>query len=203
MKTVFVTVKGQGPVYWMENLNEGVDPSEVDTSMSLFDLEDDGVLDGELNEIPFILEGVEVLYTENEEPVWESDSDGAVDITKKKGKYLLLNDLFKESYKLVSPFYGIQINNCDIAECFMIELQDDEEFDPKKLQLVKSDYEVEFLPFGISAQEIVYDGKVISCYESEGYRDKGYWDGFVYEEDQPFGSGGRSVSYTTLQRVDY
>lgn len=202
MKTVFVTVKGRGPVYWMENLNEGVKPSEVDTEKGLFELEEEGVLSCDLNEIPFILEDVEVLYTENEEPVWDVDSEGAVDITKKKGKYLLLNDLFKENYELESPFYVRQINYCDINECFMIELEDDEEFDSKKLQLIKSDYEVEFLPFGISGTKVVYDSKVITCYESEGYRDKGYWDGFVYDGDQPYGSGGRAISFTSLQVVE-
>ena len=40
------------------------------------------------------------------------------------------------------------INNPNIEDMFEIELSDDEEFDQKKLQLVKSDYEVDFLPYG-------------------------------------------------------
>ena len=35
MKTVFVTLKGKGPVFWMENLNDDVTPYDVDLSMSL------------------------------------------------------------------------------------------------------------------------------------------------------------------------
>lgn len=197
MKTVFVTVKGQGPVFWIENLNEGVEPSEIDTSMSLLDLEDEGLVDGDLFELPFILEDVEVLYTEGAEPVWDIDDEGAVDITKKKGKYLLINDLFSERCKLKSPFYVDQTNYCNIMESFMIELEDDEEFDPKKLQLIKSDYEVQFLPFGISVYAVVYDGKLVYVDPSDGYNVK-HFEQFVYEDEQPFASSPKSVSIKTL-----
>ena len=197
MKTVFVTVKGQGPVFWMENLNDGVEPSEIDTSMSLFDLEDEGLVDGDLFELPFILEDVEVFYTEGSEPVWNIE-DG-IDITKKKGKYLLINDLLSERCKLKSPFYVDQINYCVINEAFMIELEDDEEFDPKKLQLIKSDYEVQFLPFGITTYAVVYNGKIVYCEPNDGYNVK-HFEQFVYEDEQPFASGPKSVSIKTLYK---
>jgi hypothetical protein len=51
-------------------------------------------------------------------------------------------------------------------------MEDDEEFDPKKLQLIKSDYEVEFLPYGIVTDTIVYDGKEILMDNETEYKDK-------------------------------
>lgn len=195
MKTVFVTVKGKGPVYWMVNLNEGVKQSEVDASMSLFDLEDKGLVDGDLFELPFILEVVEVFYTEDSEPVWNIEA--GIDITNKNGKCLLINDLLSEGYKLNSPFLVKQTNYCSIMESFMIELEDDEEFDPKKLQLIKSDYEVQFLPFGIAVYAVVYDGKMIYMDPSEGYNVDDSKQ-FVYEESQPYASSPKSVSIKTF-----
>lgn len=196
MKTVFVTVKGQGPVYWMESLNEGVEPSEVDLDMSMSDLEDEGLLDGDLFELPFILEDVEVFYTEGSEPVW--DIEDGIDITKTKGKYLLINDLFSERCKLKSPFWVEQTNYCVINEAFMIELEDDEEFDPKKLQLIKSDYEVQFLPFGISVYAVVYNGKLIYMEPTDGYNVRAFDNTFIYDEEQPYASSPKSVSIKTF-----
>lgn len=44
-------------------------------------------------------------------------------------------------------------------------LIDDDNFDPKKLQLIKSDYELDFLPYGIMIDSIMYDGKVVEVEE--------------------------------------
>ena len=41
---------------------------------------------------------------------------------------------------------------------YTIELNDDEEFDSRKLQLVKSDYEFSFLPYGIVSEYLMYNG---------------------------------------------
>ncbi len=53
-----------------------------------------------------------------------------------------------------------------MEENFLITLNDDEEFDAKKLQLVKTDYELGFLPYGILTDIIMYDGEVVI---SEGW----------------------------------
>jgi hypothetical protein len=66
-----------------------------------------------------------------------------------------------------------------------IELEDDEEFDPKKLQLVKSDYEVSFLPYGIITDYIIYDGKRID-YIDFFECDEKYPESFIYDEDIPY-----------------
>jgi hypothetical protein len=190
MKRIYVEVRGKGPVYWMEGLNEGVEPSEVDLDMDQCDLEDEGLLDGDLMEFGLILEGVEVGYYEGEFP---PVGDLWTDITKQKGKYVLVNDYFSGFKRMIKPFWVQQVNECRICELFRIELNDDEEFDPKKLQLIKSDYEVKFLPYGVVSSLIVYDGK---CYKSDyghGHEDKGYWDAFIYNDEQPYASSAKAV----------
>lgn len=194
MKTVFVTLRGRGPVYWMECLNDGVTVDEVDANKCIFDLEDEGSLDNDLNEVAMITEDVEVLYTENEEPVWDVDDEGAVDITKKKGKYLLVNNFFSKCRRLIAPFYVDQVNYCEQVNSFEIKLEDDEEFDPKKLQLIKSDYELQFLPFGIVSNGVVYNDKVVWSDPEDGYDDK-YSQRFIYNEAQPYASSAKAVEY--------
>lgn len=194
MKTVFVTLRGKGPVYWMECLNDGVEIDEIDLHKSMFDLEDEGLLDNDLHEVTMILEDVEVLCTENEEPVWHNDDEGAIDITKSKGKYLLVNNFFRGFRKLVAPFYVDQINYCEQVNTFEVQLEDDEEFDPKKLQLIKSDYELQFIPFGIVSDGVVYDDKVIWADPNDGYRNKG-GDAFIYNEEQPYASSSKAIEF--------
>lgn len=194
MKTVFVTLRGRGPVYWMECLNDGVTVDEVDANKCIFDLEEEELLDNDLNEVAMIVEDVEVLYTENEEPVWNIDDEGAVDITKKKGKYLLVNNFFSKCRRLIAPFYVDQVNYCEQVNSFEIKLEDDEEFDPKKLQLIKSDYELQFLPFGIVSNGVVYNDKVVWADPEDGYDDK-YSQRFIYNEAQPYASSAKAVKY--------
>ena len=194
MKTVFVTLRGRGPVYWMECLNDGVTVDEVDANKCIFDLEEEGLLDNDLNEVAMIVEDVEVLYTENEEPVWNIDDDGAVDVTSKKGKYLLVNNFFSKCRRLIAPFYVDQVNYCEQVNSFEIKLEDDEEFDPKKLQLIKSDYELQFLPFGIVSNGVVYNDKVVWADPKDGYDDK-YSQRFIYNEAQPYASSAKAVKY--------
>lgn len=191
MKRIYVEVRGKGPVYWMEGLNEGVEPSEVDLDMDQCDLEDEGLLDGDLMEFGLILEGVEVGYYEGEFP---PVGDLWTDITKQKGKYVLVNDYFSGFKRMIKPFWVQQVNECRICELFRIELNDDEEFDPKKLQLIKSDYELQILPFAIVSDLIMYDGKYISSEPGDGYMIKNWDMPFIYEDDQPFASGAKAIS---------
>jgi hypothetical protein len=60
MKNVIVTLKGTGPVFWMEGINEGVDLDSIDLSNSFRELEEEEILDYNLNEPAIILEDVEV-----------------------------------------------------------------------------------------------------------------------------------------------
>lgn len=196
MKTVIITVKGMGPLYWMENLNDPENYENVPLDETFWDLEEEGYLDGDLYELPLILEDVQVLQSSNpEKPVWDLDDEGAIDITKKKGKYILTNNYFSGICGLNAPFYYTQRNYCEIYETFCIELEDDEEFDPKKFQLVKSDYELDFLPFAIISTMAMYDGKTIFADPSDGYRDKGDCGSGIYDEDQPYASQDKSKEF--------
>lgn len=196
MKTVIITVKGKGPIYWMENLMEPENYENVPIEEEFSDLEDEGWLDGDLCELPLILEEVQVLQSSDpEKPVWDLDDEGAIDITKKKGKYVLTSNYFSGVYGLNAPFYYTQRNFCEIYETFSIELQDDEEFDPKKFQLIKSDYELDFLPFAIAARMAMYDGKSIFADPSDGYRDKGDYECGIYNEAQPYSSRDNSKEF--------
>ena len=194
MKTVFVTLRGRGPVYWIECLNDGVSIDEIDLHKSMFELEDEGLLDNDLHEVAMITEDVEVLCTDNEEPVWNVDDEGAVDITKKKGKYLLVNNFFSKSRRLIAPFYVLEINYCEQVNTFEVQLEDDEEFDPKKLQLIKSDYELSFIPFGIVSDGIIYNDKVIWADSGDGYNNKGGVP-FIYNDDQPYASSEKAIEF--------
>lgn len=202
MKTVIITVKGKGPIYWMENLNDPENYENVPLDEELRDLEDDGYLDGDLYELPLILEDILVLQSSNpEKPVWDLDDEGAIDITKKKGKYILTKNYFSGVCELKAPFYYTQRNFCEIYETFSIELQDDEEFDPKKFQLIKSDYELDFLPFAIAARMAMYDGKSIFADPSDGYNDRGDYDNGIYNEKQPYASQDKSKEF--VMRGEY
>lgn len=196
MKTVIITVKGKGPLYWMENLMEPENYENVPLDETFWDLESDGWLDCDLYELPLILEDIQVLQSSNAgQPVWDLDDEGAIDITKKKGKYVLTKNYFSGVCGLNAPFYYTQRNYCEIYKTFSIALQDDEEFDPKKFQLIKSDYELDFLPFAIVSTMAMYDGKSIFADPSDGYRDKGNYNSGIYDEDQPYASQDKSKEF--------
>lgn len=177
MKKVYVTLKTKGDVYWMENLTEvPTDLDMIDLSMELYELEDEGWLCGDLYEVPLGLEDVEVY-------VGDDPNEEGEDITKKKGKYLKTKEYFSKVLGLKAPFYVRCINiGCEVTGVYEIELQDDEEFDPKKLQLLKSDYELLFIPYGIIMDYVYYDGKKIVNEVDTEYRDKGYWDAEIYNQ---------------------
>ena len=80
--------------------------------------------------------------------------------------------------RISKPFIFQLFDDNEYEYNYEIELEDDEEFDPKKLQLVKSDYEVSFLPYGIIVDYIMYDGKKIPWDDPCGY-DCGM-DQFIY-----------------------
>ena len=174
MKQVWITLKGMGVVYWFENFTE--EPTDWDMLPldDFYEMEDDGWLDGSLNEVAFLME-LEGIYV-------GSEGFDCAEVISKKGKYILRDDVFKKDCKLRAPFYVMPYNmGAFIENTFCIELEDDEEFDAKKLQLIKSDYEVEFLPYGIVSDTIIYDGKEIIMDNEPEYRDKRD-DAFVCHE---------------------
>lgn len=102
------------------------------------------------------------------------NDDRSENLIKKKGKYIkaydYFHDLFSEEgdhplpvevHLSDSPDGGGEIIGLD----YIIELEDDEEFDIKKVQLIKSDYEIECCPYFILAEKIKYNGKDVGLTE--------------------------------------
>jgi hypothetical protein len=175
LAAIWITLKGKGDVYYTENFAETPDNWD-DIDLEDFWWLENEWLDGNLYETALIME-LEGVYVGQDE--WEE----AEDITKKKGKYIKRTDIFKSDQGLTPPFYVRCINGgTDICNSFCIELNDEEEFDPSQLQLEKSDYELEFLPYGIVSQYIIYKGEKIHSYSETEYRDKGCNRPFVCHE---------------------
>ena len=72
MKQVWITLRGRGDVYWMENFTDTPDDWDDIDLRDFNSLEDEGWLDGNLNEIGFMLD-LEGVYVGNEE--WSEDED--------------------------------------------------------------------------------------------------------------------------------
>ena len=176
MKKVIIKVAGEGEVYWMENITPEFQNNleAIDTTSDFYSLEEEGVLDGSLYELPFIISDLEIT--------WE-DEDGQEYPITKKGKYIKSKEYL--SSKFNTPFLVQETNGGLIEEVYEIEIPDDEEFDPMKLQLVKSDYEVDFLPYGIVVDHIYYNGERYDWDDPQGYDNDGgnIW---IYKEDLPF-----------------
>ena len=110
---------------------------------------------GNLIEYAMILEDVKVVL------------DDEIDITKQKGKYIKDKSWIKDHCLLTEepPYYfRIMEDTFDFEYNFDLDVED---FDPKKLQLIKSDYELEFLPYGIVTDAIMYDGEPIWTREED------------------------------------
>ena len=93
------------------------------------------------------------------------DDNEEENLIKKKGKYIktrnYFHDLFKEDGEHPMPIKVHYRNYSDVSLDYIIELEDDEDFDIKKVQLVKSDYEVELFPYFIVCEKIMYDGREV------------------------------------------
>lgn len=101
---------------------------------------------------------VEALYVDDNEEE---------NLVKKKGKYVKTREYFHELFKedgehpLPVQIHYKKYSSQELQ--YVIELQDDEEFDLKKVQLVKSDYEVQEFPYFILCEKILYDGKDVEA----------------------------------------
>ena len=90
-------------------------------------------------------------------------NDGEENVIKQKGKYIKTKEYLHEKFREdgdhplpvechVRTYYNQEVS-------YYIELEDDEEFDIKKLQMLKSDYECDAYPYLIVGDYIMYDGK--------------------------------------------
>ncbi len=93
------------------------------------------------------------------------DDNEEDNVIKKKGKYVktreYFHDLFSEDgdHPLPVEVHTRTYHNQELE--YIVELPDDEEFDIKKVQLIKSDYELSEAPYFILCSKILYDGKEV------------------------------------------
>ena len=122
--------------------------------LRMFNTPDDS---DDLVEEPFIISGVKIII---------NNGDEEEDITKQKGKYIKTKSYIKNIFNdrlhcddnnryIEVPIYT-ELDEVEFH--FVLEDIDINHFNPEKLQLFKSDYEIEELPFGIIATQISYDG---------------------------------------------
>lgn len=101
------------------------------------------------------------------------DDNTEENVVKKKGKYVKSVTFFHERMDKNSehplPVEMHTRRYYDIDADYVIELEDNEEFDIKKVQLVKSDYELPEFPYFICANNILYDGKEIPTYDTDEF----------------------------------
>lgn len=111
---------------------------------------------------------IDSIYVNPDDPY----SDDNENVTKQKGKYVktkeYFHDLFSEDGYHPLPVEVHERDFSDITLCYIIELEDDEEFDIKQLQLIKSDYECLNIPYFILAEKILYKGKEVEVDDEDG-----------------------------------
>lgn len=174
MKKVVIRMEGNLIAFLAAQLTcDELTRDEVRGYSYISELDDDGYIDNDtLSWLAFLktLDSLEIVVEGGEN----------IDIAKKKGKYIKTGSFIKETIGNNERFvFQHAVDSTDVFR-YEIELQDDEEFDPKKLQLVKSDYEVNFLPYGIIVDYIMYDGKkVYTCSDYEFEEE--YEDCYLYE----------------------
>lgn len=152
MKQIVVKISGECEVYTFVTPLVDLNWEKVSKYAWIPDMVDDKLVDDMFYEFPFIISLDELTWY---------DEDGVEHYIEKKGKYINRKDYLSKALPTLPFVYQLSDNTYYEFE-YIIELKDDEEFDPMKLQLMKSDYEVDFLPYGIITTGIMYDGREIT-----------------------------------------
>lgn len=93
-------------------------------------------------------------------------NDGDENLVKKKGKYSINPNLLRD---MINPLPAeIHYRNYYEQE-LEYEIEHEEPFDIKKLQIEKSTYEFDEIPFFICADYVLYDGKKFYNYDIGDY----------------------------------
>ena len=176
MKQITIKISGNCDVFTIVSPKVKLTNKEVENYYWIPDMVDKDLVDGSIfYELPFMMHINEV--------VWYEDDDKEHKITK-KGKYIKKKDYVSK----ILPTPPFVWQHSDSAYCefeYILELSDDDVFDPLKLQLVKSDYELEFVPYGIVVHYVVYDGKKIECINYPDFELMGSRC-YLYEEAIPY-----------------
>ena len=157
MKEVLVRLTGHTEVFLLEKLNGEVDAERVSAYDYMTDLEEDGIVDGDMYELPFIKEIDELEYSTDDGETWTP-------ITK-KGKYIKSKNYLAAVCHMEPPYVVQHSDSCWADFEYRIELDEEEgetEFDPMLLQLDKCDYEAAWLPYGIITGHVWYNSRMIT-----------------------------------------
>lgn len=176
MKEVIVRLTGNTEVFLIEK-PEVLDAERIAAYDYMTDLEDDGLVDGDMREIAFIKEIDELSYS--------YDGEEWIPITK-KGKYIRSKNYLAAVCHIVPPYVVQHSDSCWADFEYRIELDEEEgetEFDPMLLQLDKCDYEAAWLPYGIITEYVWYNNRMITnqlekCFDN--YAESGC---FLYSGD--------------------
>lgn len=161
MKTVTVRLTGHVEVFLLEHPNGVMDAERISAYDYMTDLEDDGLTCKDMTEVAFLKEIDELGYSFDVFNLDDDEDNREWTAIEKKGKYIKSKDYIATKLHMEVP-YIVQHSDSTFADFeYAIELEDDEEFDPMKLQLVKSNYEASWLPYGIVTNYIMYDNKLI------------------------------------------
>jgi hypothetical protein len=101
--------------------------------------------------------------------------DGEENLVKNKGKYIVTRTYLHDMFSRIEPPHPFPLTvhtrtyyNQRVE--YIIQLQDGEEFDIKKLQLMKTvEFDTSDFGFFIFADFIMYDGNQIDTYDTECY----------------------------------
>lgn len=189
MKTIKVTLTGHCEVFRVAEPIVDITSDAVESYDYMDDMSNDGMVGEDIIELSFIKNIGRLTWREYNGEQDEEDREFGEPLENeepivKKGKYVKTGEHFAEFVK--EPFV---VQRCDSTYAefdYLIELDDNEEFDPMKLQLIKSDYEVEFLPYGIITGCIMYDGRAIPTDTETGFDIYAESGCFLYEG---FGKG--------------
>ena len=103
------------------------------------------------------------------------------DITKEIGEYVIDNNYIKDCYRVErwedADYFRMYNQTFRFEFRYNIDIPE-EEFDPKKLQLIKT-YELSFLPYGIM-QDILYDGSQRNVDDDDDYNMNNFDFGLTY-----------------------
>lgn len=186
MKTIFIKLVGDGVIFRVDNIKDPETNLELlgDGRINYFDAVDEEYVTGEWQEHTLLLENLRVYQYDDYDEAADWENEEGINITKKKGKYIKSKTYFKEC-EVISPF----VWGCDSFRnhhfVYEIEIEDDEEFDPSKLQLIKSDYELEIFPYAITT-EISYNGKKYYYINEDAFALTDVDINYVYKDAQPY-----------------
>ena len=179
MKKVVISIDGNMRVFWKHVIVDA-NFGNIDETDELA-LMDECKLDEDLREFIVMTELNAITAKVNGQDI---------DIQNSKGKYVKSKEVLKKELKIEDgeALWIGDLGSPRMEFQYEIELEDNDAFDPKKVQLIKSDYELDFLPYGIITRKILYDGKEITTTDEEGYWGTNIYDVHYVNYNLPYES---------------